>query len=99
MVAGGVALVIVEATAVTRYARITAGDLGIWSDEHVAPLARIARFVHSQGAVAGIQLAHAGRKASCDVPWNGGAGLMSAEAGGWAGGGPGSMPIHEGRAA
>src|SRR5262245_41679425 len=65
--AGGVALVIVEATAVTADGRITHGDLGIWSDEHVAPLARIARFVHSQGAVAGIQLAHAGRKASCAV--------------------------------
>jgi 2,4-dienoyl-CoA reductase-like NADH-dependent reductase (Old Yellow Enzyme family) len=61
--AGGVALVIVEATAVAADGRITPGDLGIWSDEHVAPLARIARFVHSQGAVAGIQLAHAGRKA------------------------------------
>ena len=80
--AGGVALVIVEATAVTRDGRITHGDLGIWSDEHVAPLARIARFVHSQGAVAGIQLAHAGRKASCDVPWKGGAGLRSPEAAG-----------------
>ena len=66
---------IVEATAVTPEGRITPGDLGIWSDQHVEPLARIARFVHSQGAVAGIQLAHAGRKASCDVPWKGGAGL------------------------
>src|SRR5262249_11901143 len=51
--AGGVGLVVVEATAVTADGRITHGDLGIWSDEHVAPLARIARFVHSQGAVAG----------------------------------------------
>ena len=67
--AGGVALVIVEATAVTAEGRITPGDLGIWSDEHVAPLARIVRFVHSQGAVAGIQLAHAGRKGSSRVPW------------------------------
>ena len=55
--AGGVALVIVEATAVAADGRITPGDLGIWSDEHVGPLARIARFVESQGAVAGIQLA------------------------------------------
>src|SRR5499425_1515420 len=77
--AGGVALVIVEATAVTADGRITHGDVGIWSDEHVAPLARIVRFVHSQGAVAGIQLAHAGRKASCEVPWNGGAGLKAQE--------------------
>src|SRR5215467_15550795 len=81
--AGGVALVIVEAAAVTADGRITHGDLGIWSDEHVAPLARIVRFVHSQGAVAGIQLAHAGRKASCDLPWKGGTGLRSPEAGGW----------------
>src|SRR5262245_56068440 len=73
--AGGVALVIVEATAVTPDGRITHGDLGIWDDEHVGPLARIARLVESQGAVAGIQLAHAGRKASCDVPWKGEAGL------------------------
>ena len=70
---GGVALVFVEATAVTPEGRITPGDMGIWSDEHVEPLARIARFVHRQGAVAGIQLAHAGRKASCDLPWKGGA--------------------------
>lgn len=80
---GGVALVIVEATAVVRDGRITNGDLGIWSDEHIEPLARIARFVRSQGAVAGIQLAHAGRKASCDLPWKGGTGLITTEAGGW----------------
>src|SRR6476619_3594397 len=55
--AGGVALVVVEATAVTAEGRITPGDLGIWGDQHVEPLARIARFVHSQGVVAGIQLA------------------------------------------
>ena len=70
--AGGVALVMVEATAVTRDGRISPGDMGIWDDQHIEPLARIARFVQSQGAVPGIQLAHAGRKASCDVPWKGG---------------------------
>ena len=69
---GGVSLVVVEATAVTRDGRISPGDMGIWDDSHIEPLARIARFVQSQGAVPGIQLAHAGRKASCDVPWNGG---------------------------
>ena len=73
--AGGVSLVMVEATAVTRDGRISPGDMGIWSDEHIEPLARIARFVESQGAVPSIQLAHAGRKASCDVPWRGGAPL------------------------
>ncbi len=60
---GGVGLVMVEATAVTPEGRISPGDLGIWDDRHIEPLARIARFVQSQGAVAGIQLAHAGRKA------------------------------------
>jgi 2,4-dienoyl-CoA reductase-like NADH-dependent reductase (Old Yellow Enzyme family) len=94
--AGGVALVIVEATAVTADGRITPGDLGIWSDAHVAPLARIASFVHSQGAVAGIQLAHAGRKASCDVPWKGGAGLKSPAAGGWPVVGPSAVAFDEG---
>ena len=94
--AGGVGLVVVEATAVAKDGRITGGDLGIWSDAHVEPLARIARFVHSQGAVAGIQLAHAGRKASCDVPWKGGAGLRTAEAGGWPVVGPSAIAFDEG---
>ena len=80
--AGGAGLVIVEATAVLPEGRITPKDVGLWSDEHIEPLARIARFVHSQGAVAGIQLAHAGRKACCDVPWKGGAALKP-EDGGW----------------
>jgi 2,4-dienoyl-CoA reductase-like NADH-dependent reductase (Old Yellow Enzyme family) len=80
--AGGAGLVIVEATAVLPEGRITPKDVGLWSDEHIEPLARIARFVHSQGAVAGIQPAHAGPKASCDVPWKGGAALSPAE-GGW----------------
>ena len=79
---GGVSLVMVEATAVTPEGRISPGDTGIWSDEHIEPLARIARFVESQGAVPSIQLAHAGRKASCDVPWRGGAPLTP-EQGGW----------------
>ena len=83
--AGGAGLVIVEATAVVPEGRITPKDVGLWSDEHIEPLARIARFVHRQGAVAGIQLAHAGRKASCDVPWKGGAALSPARraAGRW----------------
>ena len=79
---GGAALVIVEATAVTADGRISPGDMGLWKDEQLEPLARIARFVKSQGAVAGIQLAHAGRKASTDVPWKGGKPLSEAE-GGW----------------
>jgi len=93
---GGVGLVVVEATAVTRDGRITTGDLGIWSDAHTAPLARIARFVESQGAVAGIQLAHAGRKASCDIPQKGGASLKSPAEGGWTVVGPSAIPFNEG---
>jgi 2,4-dienoyl-CoA reductase-like NADH-dependent reductase (Old Yellow Enzyme family) len=93
---GGVALAMVEATAVTRDGRITPGDMGIWGEQHVEPLARIARFVHSQGAVAGIQLAHAGRKASCDVPWKGGARLRTPAEGGWTVVGPSPIPFNEG---
>lgn len=68
---GGAGLVILEATAVVPEGRITHGDLGIWSDDQVAPLARIASFLKSQGAAAGLQLAHAGRKASMQRPWFG----------------------------
>src|SRR5689334_19208376 len=93
---GGAALVMVEATAVAPDGRITPGDLGIWGEQHVEPLARIARFVHAQGAVAGIQLAHAGRKASCAVPWDGGARLKSPDAGGWSVAGPSPIPFNEG---
>ena len=92
---GGVALVVVEATAVTPEGRITPGDLGIWGEQHVEPLARIVRFVHSQGAVAGIQLAHAGRKASCEPPWQGGARLKTSAAGGWTVVAPSPVPFSE----
>lgn len=67
---GGFGLVLLEATGVVPEGRITYGDLGLWKDEHIAPLARIVDFLHSQGAAAGIQLAHAGRKASTSVSWN-----------------------------
>ena len=79
---GGAGLVVAEATAVAPEGRITPGCLGLWSDKHIEPLVRIAAFVKSHGAVAGIQIAHAGRKASADLPWLGGAHL-SAEHGGW----------------
>jgi 2,4-dienoyl-CoA reductase-like NADH-dependent reductase (Old Yellow Enzyme family) len=79
---GGASLVLTEAAAVSAEGRITAGDLGIYRDEHVEKLAQIVAFIHAQGAVAGIQLAHAGRKASCAVPWHGGA-RVGHEAGGW----------------
>lgn len=91
---GGAGLVIVEATGVTWDGRITPGDLGIWSDAHIEPLARIARFVSSQGACPGIQLAHAGRKASTAAPWTGGATLTSAEEGGWPVVAPSPIPFH-----
>ena len=66
---GGAGLVFTEATAVTPEGRISPQDLGIWSDEHIEPLARIVRFIHEQGSIAGMQLAHAGRKASTYRPW------------------------------
>ena len=65
---GGAGLVFVEATAVTRDGRISPGDLGMWDDRQIEPLARIARFIGSMGSVPGIQLAHAGRKASTAPP-------------------------------
>lgn len=80
--AGGAGLVVVEATAVSLDGRITLGDLGLWSDPQVEPLARINRFIKTQGAVPAVQLAHAGRKASAARPWEGGAHLAEG-AGGW----------------
>jgi 2,4-dienoyl-CoA reductase-like NADH-dependent reductase (Old Yellow Enzyme family) len=79
---GGAALVIAEATAVLPEARISPQDLGIWSEAHIEPLARIAKFIHERGSVAGIQLAHAGRKASTARPWEGG-GKLTPQVGGW----------------
>ncbi len=81
---GGAGLVFAEATAVTAQGRITPQDLGLWTDAHAEPLARIAKFIHSQGSIAGIQLAHAGRKASTARPWEGGAKLPESK-GGWSG--------------
>jgi 2,4-dienoyl-CoA reductase-like NADH-dependent reductase (Old Yellow Enzyme family) len=80
--AGGAGLVVAEASAVSPEGRITPGDAGIWADKHVEPVARINRFVKEHGAVPGIQIAHAGRKASAARPWEGGAHLAD-DAGGW----------------
>jgi 2,4-dienoyl-CoA reductase-like NADH-dependent reductase (Old Yellow Enzyme family) len=66
---GGASLVIVEASAVSPEGRITPGDMGFWKDEHIAKHRQIVDFAHTQGAAIGIQLAHAGRKASMNVPW------------------------------
>jgi 2,4-dienoyl-CoA reductase-like NADH-dependent reductase (Old Yellow Enzyme family) len=79
---GGAGLVMVEATAVTPEGRITPGDLGLWKDAHIAKLKQISDFAHSQGAYIGIQLAHAGRKASMSVPWEEER-LLAPQDGGW----------------
>jgi 2,4-dienoyl-CoA reductase-like NADH-dependent reductase (Old Yellow Enzyme family) len=79
---GGAALVMVEATAVSPEGRISPWDSGIWSADHAQAFTRITAFIKAQSAVPGIQLAHAGRKASTDVPWRGG-GLLDLGKGGW----------------
>ena len=79
---GGAGLVFTEATAVLPDGRISPEDLGIWKDEHISMLARIASFIRDHGSVAGMQLAHAGRKASTAVPWKGGK-PIGVEDGGW----------------
>jgi 2,4-dienoyl-CoA reductase-like NADH-dependent reductase (Old Yellow Enzyme family) len=79
---GGAGLVIAEATAVSPEGRISPGDAGIWAEKHIEPIARINRFLKQHGAVPGIQIAHAGRKASASRPWEGNAHLPEAE-GGW----------------
>ncbi|MFJ8309919.1 MULTISPECIES: NADH:flavin oxidoreductase/NADH oxidase [unclassified Streptomyces] len=80
---GGTGLILVEATAVSAEGRISPGDLGIWNDTQVEAFRRITRFLESQGTVPGIQLAHAGRKASTDRPWLGGAPLKPESEEGW----------------
>ncbi|HWD93135.1 MAG TPA: NADH:flavin oxidoreductase/NADH oxidase [Verrucomicrobiae bacterium] len=89
---GGAGLVIAEATAVSPEGRITPGDAGIWAEKHIAPIARINRFIKQHGAVAGIQLAHAGRKASAARPWEGGRHLAESE-GGWPTLAPSALPF------
>src|SRR5262245_39779044 len=79
---GGAGLVLTEATAVLPEGRISPQDLGIWKDEHVDPLKRIVSFIHEQGSAAGMQLAHAGRKASTQRPWEGD-GVVPESEGGW----------------
>ena len=79
---GAAGLVLTEATAVLPEGRISPQDLGIWMDDHIEPLARIVRFIHEQGSVAGMQLAHAGRKASTYAPGAGNEGIPESD-GGW----------------
>jgi 2,4-dienoyl-CoA reductase-like NADH-dependent reductase (Old Yellow Enzyme family) len=92
---GGAALVIQEATAVSPEGRITPDDLGIWKDEHIERLKNIASFVHAQGSLIGIQIAHAGRKASHASPWKG-ARLLAGNEGGWPNVGPSAIAFSEG---
>jgi len=94
---GGAGLVLTEATAVLPEGRISPQDLGIWMDEHIEPLARVARFIHEQGSVAGMQLAHAGRKASTYAPWAG-HGTVPESEGGWKNNvvAPSALPFTDG---
>ena len=93
--AGGAGLVIMEASAVEARGRISPQDQGIWKDDHIAFLARIAAFVRQQSAVAAIQLAHAGRKASTRRPWDG-PGLVPLDIGGWQPVAPSALPFQPG---
>lgn len=79
---GGFGLIIQEATAVSPEGRITPGDMGIWKDKHIDKLKEITKFIHEHGSIAGMQLAHAGRKASCAIPWEGGKQLQQTQ-GAW----------------
>jgi 2,4-dienoyl-CoA reductase-like NADH-dependent reductase (Old Yellow Enzyme family) len=93
LAAGGASLLITEAAAVSPEGRISFADLGIWKDEHIAKLKEITNFIEEQGAFAGIQLAHAGRKASHTQPWAGGKQISSTEENGWITVAPSSVPF------
>lgn len=92
---GGVGLVITEATAVSPEGRISPDDLGIWKDEHIAELKKITSFLEAHGSVPGIQLAHAGRKASTLNPWKGYR-VLTPEEGAWQTVAPSPIPFREG---
>jgi 2,4-dienoyl-CoA reductase-like NADH-dependent reductase (Old Yellow Enzyme family) len=92
---GGASLVFAEATAVQEHGRISLGDTGIYNDAHVESWRPIAEFIRASGAVAGIQLAHAGRKASTAPPWQGGKPVAIGE-GGWQIVGPSPLPFDNG---
>ena len=91
---GGAALVLTEATAVTPEGRISPQDLGIWKEEHITLLRRITQFIEQQGSVPGIQLAHAGRKASVTPPWIGDSPVPVAD-GGWKTVGPSAVAFSD----
>lgn len=91
---GGAGLVIAEAVAVSPEGRISPADLGIWNDEQMSALKRITTFIREQGSASGIQLAHAGRKASTAAPWEGGK-QLNAQSGGWDTFAPSAIPFYE----
>ncbi len=91
---GGAGLIIQEATAVSPEGRITPADLGLYYDEHIGKLKGIVSFIQHQGAVAGVQLAHAGRKACCTVPWEGGKQITDKEIG-WQTVAPSELPFEQ----
>jgi 2,4-dienoyl-CoA reductase-like NADH-dependent reductase (Old Yellow Enzyme family) len=93
---GGAGLVITEAMAVTPQGRITPHDLGIWSDDHIEPLARIVHFMSRQGSLVGIQLGHAGRKASTPAPWENRSVTLTEAEGGWPTVAPSAVAFDEG---
>ena len=90
--AGGAALVMTEATAVEARGMISPQDLGIWKDDHMEFLTRITKFIEARGAVAGMQIAHAGRKAATRRPWDSGPKVLKAEEGAWPVIGPSAIP-------
>lgn len=90
---GGAGLIIQEATAVSAEGRISPGDLGLYKEEHIEILQRITNFIHQHGAIAGVQLAHAGRKASCARAWDGGKQLKKNN-GGWTTVAPSAIPFY-----
>ena len=92
---GGAGLIITEATAVSPEGRISPDDLGIWKNAHLDKLKNIVSFIHKHGSVAGIQLAHAGRKASSPSPWKGSS-QLSEENGGWQPVAPSAIPFRDG---
>ena len=91
---GGAALVMQEATGISKRGRISPDDMGIWKDEHIEPLSQITSFIKKQGSVPGIQLAHAGRKASTHSAWKGGKTIPASE-GGWLPQAPSAIPFKE----
>lgn len=94
--AGGAGLVLTEAVAVTPQGRISPHDLGLWSDDQIEPLARIVHFISQRGSVAGVQLAHAGRKGSTAPPWENRPVTLTGKEGGWPIAAPSAVPYDDG---